>query len=372
MMTSSNIGLYVHIPFCKRKCNYCDFCSFASDDAERSRYVDALVADIESYRGAGVALNSIFFGGGTPSLLSTDEFTKIYEAIKRTFNISPDSEFTIEINPATIAPEKLAAYKASGVNRISIGLQSVRENELKILGRIHTYADFLNTYKLCRDAGFDNINVDLMYAFPEQTAESLRESVNEVIRLSPEHISLYGLILEKGTPLYKMKDSLVFPDEDTELSMYRLVTELLSKAGYSHYEISNYAKTGCESRHNLKYWRDQEYIGVGLSAYSYFLGERYGKCADMSSYIEDPMSKAYSEKIAPDEEKKEYVMLALRLAEGLSFADYKARFSEDFMMGRERLVSEYERLSLLRVTEEGIALTEDGFYVSNTVISSLM
>ena len=371
-MTTKNIGLYVHIPFCKRKCNYCDFCSFAAGDEERSKYVDALIRDIESYRGLGVGLDTVFFGGGTPSLLTPGEFIKVCAAIKDSFKFSSDTEFTVEANPATVDLAKLLAYRESGVNRISLGLQSIHENELKILGRIHSYDEFLTTFGLCRDAGFDNINIDLMYAFPEQTLTSLRKTVDEVISLSPEHISLYGLILEEGTPLYKMRDNLVFPDEDTELSMYRLVTERLADSGYSHYEISNYAKPGRESRHNLKYWRDEEYIGVGLSAYSYFRGERYGKCADMAAYLEDPAAKAYSERINSSEEKKEYIMLALRLAEGLSFADYRGRFSEDFRCGREQLISDYERLSLLRVTDAGISLTEEGFYVSNTIISSLM
>ncbi len=371
-MTSNSIGLYVHIPFCKRKCSYCDFCSFAADDLSREKYIDALVLDIESYKEQGVGIDTLFFGGGTPSILSVGEFTRICRSIQNTFEISPECEFSVEINPATADAEKLMAYRDLGVNRISIGLQSIHRNELKILGRIHTYDEFLNTYKLCRDAGFDNINVDLMYAFPEQTTESLCETINEVIRLSPEHISLYGLILEEGTPLYEMKDSLVFPDEDTELSMYRLATGLLSKVGYSHYEISNYAKPGYESRHNLKYWRDEEYIGVGLASYSYFMGERYGKSTDMASYFVNPRENVYREKITCEEEKKEYIMLALRLARGLSFADYRARFSEDFTVGRENLISQYERLSLISVTGHGIALTEEGFYVSNTIISSLM
>ena len=371
-MTNKNVGLYVHIPFCKRKCNYCDFCSFSADDDVRSRYVDAIIRDIKSYKDFGVGIDSIFFGGGTPSLLSPREFFKVRSAIEDTFKISPDTEFTIEANPATVDKEKLLAYRESGVNRISLGLQTIHENELKILGRIHSYNDFLSTLCLCRDTGFDNINIDLMYAFPRQTVDSLRETVDEVISLSPTHISLYGLILEEGTPLFRMKDSLVFPDEDTELSMYRLVTERLSSAGYSHYEISNYARRGCESRHNLKYWHDEEYIGVGLSAYSYFRGERYGKCADMIAYLDNPTENAYFEKITLDEEKKEYIMLALRLASGLSFSDYEMRFSEDFRVGRADRLLEYERLSLLRMTDKGVSLTEEGFYVSNTIISSLI
>lgn len=371
-MISKSIGLYVHIPFCLRKCNYCDFCSFACDAQTRGKYVDALISDIASYCGRGISVDTIFFGGGTPSILSPDEFSRICEAIAKSFEISKELEFTIEANPATVDKEKLMSYKSAGVNRISLGLQSIHENELKMLGRIHSYDDFLATYSLCRAVGFDNINVDLMYAFPNQTVESLGQTLREVTAISPEHISLYGLILEAGTPLYEMRESLVFPSEETELSMYRLATETLSRAGYSHYEISNYARAGCESRHNLKYWRDMEYIGVGLSAYSYFNGVRYGKTGDMALYLKDPSANAYTERINESEQKKEYIMLSLRLSEGLSFADYRARFSEDFLSGREKQISEYERLGLLSRTEGGIALTERGFYLSNTIISSLM
>jgi oxygen-independent coproporphyrinogen-3 oxidase len=338
----------------------------------RDEYIGALISDIESYGGRGITLDSIFFGGGTPSVLSPNEFLKVCDSLKSTFDISPDCEFTVEANPATLNREKLSAYISAGVNRISLGLQSIHENELKILGRIHSYDEFLTTYRLCREHGIDNINVDLMYAFPEQTLDSFRETLDTVLALFPEHISLYGLILEEGTPLYKNKENFLFPDEDTELSMYLLSSKLLSDAGYTHYEISNYSKAGLESRHNLKYWRDEEYIGVGLSAYSYFGGARYGKTRDMHSYLKAPTENEYLEIISEEERKKEYIMLSLRLREGLSFADYRERFSEDFISGREEEIAEYERLLLISVTDGGIALTEQGFYVSNTIISSLI
>ena len=372
MMTSKNIGLYVHIPFCKRKCADCDFCSFADGEVSKNEYIDALISDIESYKGRGVSLDSIFFGGGTPSMLSGDELLRICESIKKAFKISSDTEFTLEANPATVSAENLSGYISAGVNRISIGLQSIHENELKILGRIHTYDEFKTTHSLCRDAGIKNINVDLMYAFPRQTVESLTETLNNVLALSPEHISLYGLILEEGTPLYNIRDSFEFPDEDDELLMYRTAADILKKAGYLHYEISNYAREGFESRHNLKYWRDAEYIGVGLSAYSYFEGVRYGKGRDMREYLTSPTKNAYFEPISRAEEKKEYVMLALRLRDGLSYSDYKARFSEDFTLGKEGMIVKYEKLGLLHSHPDGIALTDEGFYLSNTIISSLM
>ena len=372
-MTTKPIGLYVHIPFCKRKCNYCDFCSFDRvDGGKREEYINALLSDIESYRGLGVSLNSVFFGGGTPSLLSPIEFERIFKKIEEVFEILPNSEITVEANPATLDLEKLLKYKSLGVNRISLGLQSIHENELKFLGRIHSYGDFLKTYELCRSVGFDNINVDLMYAYPTQTKESLSQTLDAVCSLSPEHISLYSLILEEGTPLYDKRESLIFPSEDTEGEMYALITDKLSQNGYLHYEISNYAKAGRESRHNLKYWRDEEYIGVGIASYSYFHGERYGKTDDMSAYISSPSESLYKEKIDTKAEKEEFIMLALRLSEGISLTEYKRRFDEDFLLGRQDRLSNYERLGLVRITSDRVCLTERGFYVSNTIISSLM
>ena len=372
-MTSKSIGLYVHIPFCKRRCNYCDFCSFAEGEGvPREKYIEALIADIESYGGREVSLDTVFFGGGTPSLLSPSELSKIVNSIRKTFEIDEGCEFTLEANPATLNREKLISYMENGVNRISLGLQSIHENELKILGRIHSYDDFLKTFRLCRECGITNINVDLMYSFPEQTEESLRKTLNTITELSPEHISLYGLILEEGTPLYERRLVLAFPDEDKELSMYRLAANLLRSRGYLHYEISNYSKEGFRSKHNLKYWRDEEYIGVGLSAYSYFGGERYGRTRDISEYLKAPTDRAYCERITPSDEREEYVMLALRLSEGLSLDGYRRRFNEDFEVGREEKLSEYERLGLLKIKDGCISLTEEGFYVSNTIISSLI
>ncbi len=367
-MIADTVGLYVHIPFCVRKCNYCDFCSFSDiSKADRERYIDLLCAEIKAYKSRGVKLDTVFFGGGTPSLLSIEEFGKIVSAIKSSFNVTELCEFTVEANPKTLSREKVLFYISEGVNRISIGLQSIHENELKFLGRIHTFEDFLESYRLVRECGIENINVDLMYGIPEQTCESFEQTLRTVTALSPEHLSLYGLILEEGTPFYELRDSLPIIGEDGECDMYYTAARLLSECGYRHYEISNYAKPNYECRHNLKYWRCEEYIGVGLSAYSYLGGERYGNTRELIKYV--AAAREYTE--TPNE-SYEYVMLRLRLAEGFSLSDYKLRFGKDFIFGREQTLARLEKAECISLRSDRLSLTEKGFYVSNYILTELI
>ena len=372
MMTTKPIGLYVHVPFCVRKCNYCDFCSFpeSSVNAEdRAEYLDTLIAEILGYkRHPKITVDTVFFGGGTPSLLLPTEIEKLFVAIRETFEILPDAEITIEANPRTLSREKLEIYRALGINRLSIGLQSIHENEQKSLGRIHNCADFLDNFNLAREVGFDNISVDLMYGIPEQTPDSFSETLDTVMALRPEHISAYGLIIEEGTPFFEMQENLNLPTEDTECDMYRLAVEKLSSAGYSHYEISNYARDGHESRHNLHYWRLDEYIGVGVAAHSYFDGRRYCNSESLSDYTANSRSCTDND----DEREFEYAMLVFRLAEGLSLSDFEARFSHSFEDGREELISRYTSLGYMRRDGDRLALTDDGMYVSNAILSELL
>jgi oxygen-independent coproporphyrinogen-3 oxidase len=372
-MKADQIGLYVHIPFCVKKCNYCDFCSFANIDIEtRAKYINSLCREIKGYNGKSIRIDSLFFGGGTPTLLSVEEFKKIVDAIRTTFVMSDNLEFSMEANPGTVVHEKLLEFIKLGVNRFSIGLQSIHENELKILGRIHTYDDFLKTYNDMRELGITNINVDLMYGLPEQNIDSFHETLKMVTSLSPEHISVYGLILEDGTPFFRMKDSLNLPSEDEECNMYYSASEHLKANGYNHYEISNYSKPGYESRHNLKYWKNKEYIGVGASAYSYLDGRRYGNTDDMSKYIEGTEIISYDESIDINTEKYEYVMLALRLREGFSLNEYKNKFAEDFLIGREETVSKLINGGYISLSDGRISLTESGFYISNYILTELL
>ena len=374
-MTTDLIGLYVHIPFCKSKCAYCDFVSFGNALCEyEEKYVSALIDEISEYkREEKIGIDTIFFGGGTPSLLSPESLKKIMTAIRKVFEIFPDAEITVEANPKTLSEEKLVAYRELGINRISLGLQSIHEKELKILGRIHNFDEFLESYELCRRFGIANINVDLMYGIPEQTKESFRETLGKVIALSPEHISAYGLILEEGTRLYEMKDALTLPSEDEECEMYYLAAKMLYDAGYSHYEISNYSKEGKRSRHNLKYWHDSEYIGVGLAAHSYFGKKRYFNTSLFSEYF-SPERKEYrqTEEISETDAAYEYAMMNLRLSDGLSLSDYERKFSRSFLLGREELIEEFIGGGYMTLADGRLSLTDSGFYVSNSILSSLL
>ncbi len=373
-MTTDGRGLYIHVPFCVRKCNYCDFCSFGiSEIAWREKYIDRLCTEIESYKGQDITIDSVFFGGGTPSLLTPDEFRRIVCTVRECFVVSPLAEFTVEANPKTLDEKKLLNFVECGVNRLSIGLQSIHENELKILGRIHNFEGFLESYNLARRCGIKNLNVDLMYGIPEQTMDSFEKTLKKIIKLSPEHISLYGLILEEGTPFFKMKEDLPLPSEDTECDMYYLAAKMMADSGYSHYEISNYARPGLECRHNLKYWHCDEYIGVGVSAYSYFGGCRFGNTDDIDEYLSSPCTKYdYRERLDVDSLAYEYVMLGLRLAEGISLDEYKYRFGRDFLSGREKIIDDLKVGGYLSVDNGRIRLTEKGFYVSNSILTELI
>lgn len=371
-MTNKSLGLYVHIPFCKRKCSYCDFCSGAGyTQAERHAYIERLVEEIKGYKSKPKKkLTSIFFGGGTPSLLTGKEFEKITRSIKENFEISEDFEFTVEANPGTLDREGLLEYKRLGVNRLSIGLQSIHENELKILGRIHNYEDFVTVFRMAREVGFDNINVDLMYSIPEQNSESLKKTLDAVLSLSPEHISAYSLILEEGTPLYENRGSYSFPDDDVDAQNYDLICRTLSQNGYLHYEISNYARNGRESRHNLIYWRAKEYIGVGVSAHSYYGGVRYSNSSSFNDYLNGVSGD--KRPLSARERAYEYVMLGLRLGTGISLSKYKEKFGEDFLLGREEIIGRLRENGLLDMREDRIFLTEKGLYVSNAVLVELL
>ena len=371
-MTTKPIGLYVHVPFCVRKCAYCDFCSYPESGvsvASREEYISALAEEIRGYKRAErIALDTVFFGGGTPSLLSHAEMRKIFSAIADTFDVLPNAEITLEANPGTLTEEKLRAYKSLGVNRISIGLQSIHENELKNLGRIHSCTEFFESFKMARASGFENISVDLMYGIPEQTLDSFGKTLDAVIALSPEHVSAYGLIIEEGTPFFNCRESLPLPTEDNECDMYELAVAKLRAAGYSHYEISNYAKTGRASRHNLHYWRREEYVGVGVAAHSFFDGKRYSNPASLDAYLSGDRRHVDTETDASFER----AMLAFRLAEGLSLSDYEKEFSHSFLDGREDAIERFVALGFIKREGDRLALTDSGMYVSNAILAELL
>lgn len=373
-MTTKAVGIYLHTPFCVRKCNYCDFCSFPQADVIwREEYIHSLVREISLYKGRKIAVDSIFFGGGTPSLLSDSELRLVVKTVRESFDVTADCEFTVEVNPGTLTREKAHIFSDLGVNRISMGLQSIHENELKILGRIHNFDDFLTSYRLVGEAGINNVNIDLMYGIPEQTSNSFLETLQAVCALSPRHLSLYGLILEEGTPFYGNRPFLNLPTEDSECDMYYAACKLLRERGYSHYEISNYAKPGFECRHNLKYWRCREYIGFGLSAYSYFGGKRFGNSKIPEEYFKNCGVKYdYEELVDKACRAYEFVMLGLRTKDGISLSEYKERFGCDFQIGREDVISRLIQGGLMIALDDRLSLTERGFYVSNLILSELL
>ena len=370
-MTTDRLGLYVHIPYCVRKCNYCDFCSLpCGRDGVPDAYVARLCDEIESYRDrVSVPLDTVYFGGGTPSLLSVGQMQRIFASIRDTFTFSPCAEITFEANPGTLTKDKARAFYKLGFNRISLGLQSIHEKEMKKLGRIHTYEEFLSCYRAVRTAGFDNVSVDLMYGIPYQTKESFEESVRAVVALSPEHISAYGLILEEGTPFFS-GDGLPLPSLDDECDMYGIVGEILGAAGYEHYEISNYARDGFRSRHNSLYWHLGEYIGVGAAAHSFLQGRRFYNTDDVGLYIDGTQSQTVCDE--DTDIAYEYVMLGLRLKEGISLADYERRFGRSLTEGKEAVIERLSREGLLILADGRIALTERGFYLSNSILIEIL
>ena len=373
-MRTDRLGLYVHIPYCVKKCNYCDFCSLPQGGAGvPDDYVEALCAEIASYkRDDRLCLDTVYFGGGTPSLLSPLQMEKIVLEICNAFYISDSAEITLEANPGTVTEEKAVAYKRLGFNRVSLGLQSIHEKEMKKLGRIHNYQDFLSSFNLLRKAGFDNINVDLMYGIPYQSKDSFKETLDAVIGLSPEHISAYGLILEAGTPLFSEIDVLPLPTQDEECDMYDACRDLLKKSGYEHYEISNYAKPGKRSRHNMLYWNLTDYIGVGAAAHSYFEGERYSNTDNVSEYI-SLVKAGDNTRITSDVDAEfEYVMLKLRLSDGFSLSEYEERFGSSFTDGKEDIIRKFIEQGLMTLSDGRLALTERGFYLSNSILVEIL
>lgn len=374
-MNPETLGLYVHLPFCKKKCNYCDFCSFPDLDARtRGDYLHALAEEIGSYGGEEhPPVDTVFLGGGTPSLLTPDEIGDLFSALRKTFRILPDAEITAEANPGTLDKEKVAALVRAGVNRLSIGLQSIHDRELATLGRIHTYADFLDAYRVAREGGIANIGVDLMYAFPTLAAASFHETLCTVARLSPEHISAYGLIVEDGTPFGERRETLALPSEDEEVAMYEDACRTLGEAGYLHYEVSNYARPGYECRHNLRYWHEEEYLGFGVAAHSYYRGVRFANSRDFSAYLQGKCKQYRTKEVIDKEnEAEEYTLLALRTSEGIDLSLYEKRFLRSFLEGREETVRRFVAAGAARLSDGHFAFTERGLYIGNSLTAELL
>ena len=354
MQNKEELSLYIHIPFCVRKCGYCDFLSAPADEKARDRYVQALLMEIERYQGTETAdrkIKTLYIGGGTPSILSVDQLDRIIQKIKCTFNFYGDIEASMEMNPGTASKEKCRALYQMGINRLSIGLQSTNDKELKTLGRIHSYEDFLNTYAWCREAGFQKINVDLMAALPYQTVESYTTGLRKIIRLAPEHISAYSLILEEGTPFYQKYNSGCYPlpDEEQERLMYRETEQILAQAGSERYEISNYAKRGYACRHNLVYWQGGDYLGLGLGSSSYMDGVRFHNTTDFDTYVNQGAHVEDREELSMQAKMEEFMFLGLRVMAGVSGTEFEKRFGKTMEDVYGDVLRKHEEEGLLRI-----------------------
>ena len=396
MQNKEELSLYIHIPFCVRKCGYCDFLSAPADEKARDRYVQALLMEIERYQGTETAdrkIKTLYIGGGTPSILSVDQLDCIMQKIKYTFNFCDDIEASMEMNPGTASKEKCRALYQMGINRLSIGLQSTNDMELKTLGRIHSYEDFINTYTWCREAGFQNINVDLMAALPYQIVESYTTGLRKIIRLAPEHISAYSLILEEGTPFYQKYNSGCYPlpDEEQERLMYRETEQILAQAGYERYEISNYAKKGYACRHNLVYWQGGDYLGLGLGSSSYMDGVRFHNTTDFNTYVNQGAYVEDREELSVQAKMEEFMFLGLRVMAGVSGTEFEKRFGKTMEDVYGDVLRKHEEEGLLQIERkedrkeaaasepakgktniEKVMLTTKGVDVSNYVFADFL
>ena len=378
------IGIYIHIPFCKQKCEYCDFISYSQKENLVEKYIIALIKSIEyskkNLNMKNYKVNTIYIGGGTPSFINSKYIIKIIEKVRECFNVSKNAEITIELNPGTVNEEKVIDYKNAGINRVSIGLQAVQDNLLKMLGRIHTFEEFENTYDLIVKNNFKNINVDLMLGLPNQTIENIEESVQKIISLNPNHISVYSLIVEEGTPIERKITNgiLNLPEEDLERKMYYKVKELLEKNNYNHYEISNFAKKGFESKHNMNCWNQEEYLGFGLASHSYFENKRFSNIENLDEYIKNIEENNFDKNIIVHEiqseeaKKKEYMLLGLRKIEGVSISKFEQKFRIHPLFYFRFEISKLEEENLIEVDLDNIKLTKRGLDLANIVWSEFI
>lgn len=400
------LELYLHIPFCVKKCDYCDFLSGPFGAENRKAYTEALLREIQALPDdLDREIVSVFTGGGTPSLLDAPDMERIMTALRDKFEFSENAEITIEANPGTLSSDKLEIYRASGINRLSLGLQSTDNRELQILGRIHTYEEFLESYELARTAGFDNINIDLMSAIPEQTCEKWIHNLRTAAELKPEHISAYSLIVEEGTPFAQRE--LKLPDEEQEYQMYEDTADILKSYGFEQYEISNYAKNGYECRHNLGYWKRTEYLGLGLGAASltdedlwkHLCGERssgnferecineeyrspeqaeYRFCntRNMQEYLENSRNPRMLRRdiavLSEKEQQEEFMFLGLRMTKGISVQEFRERFGKEIDEIYGKVLRKYEAMGFMEKSSGFWRFTRKGIHVSNHILSDFL
>ena len=376
---NGGMELYLHMPFCVRKCAYCDFLSFPSGAKTQRMYAKRLMEDIGvmGKRYGEIPVETIFIGGGTPSVPDSGLIVEIMEHVRHAFHVADGAEISMEANPGTVTREKLTDYRKAGINRLSFGLQSANDRELKLLGRIHTWAEFLESFTLARECGFANLNIDLMSALPGQTCESWKETLSRVTDLDPEHISAYSLIIEEGTPFGERYGSeegrKLLPDEDSEREMYHETKRFLKDCGYERYEISNYAKPGRECRHNIGYWTGVPYLGLGLGASSYLDGCRFNVNPDMKQYLEEkPGMFTDIEKLTKKDMEEEFFYVGLRMTAGVSLSEFERRFGISAKEVYPGLMETFVKEKAARFEGDRFVLTDYGLDVSNYIMAQFL
>ena len=377
MKTNRDIGIYCHLPFCQRKCAYCDFYSGCFYDLADA-YIDAILKEADRYamEYPKLSVSTLYLGGGTPSSLTEKQLERLLNGLFDRFDLTEVLEVTVEANPATLDEKKLIALKKAGVTRISIGVQSTDDRELETLSRLHSFEEFLETYRLVTRY-FDNVSLDLMFGLPDQTVESFELTLRRITALSPAHISLYALKIEEGTRFGQMRDSLALPDDDAVATMYLLANRILTEFGYEQYEISNYARQGCLSKHNLRYWEGKEYIGLGPAAHSYFDGVRYANKADIHAYVNalhsgDIPKRSEEYRMMRDDLLEEAIILPLRLVKGLDTSRLFDTYGYDILSESADLIALYIKEGYMKLDGTVLSFTPKGFLVSNTILSELI
>lgn len=377
-MDKKELGIYIHIPFCKQKCYYCDFISFANKNEKQEQYIKAIKKEIDTYEFEKYNVTTIYIGGGTPSYIESKYIVGLIEKLKSKLTNNETKfdkmEITIEVNPGTVTKQKLQDFKSCGINRLSIGLQTTNNNLLKQIGRIHTYEEFLETYNMAKEVGFENINVDLMLGLPNQTIKDLKDSLEKVIRLGATHISVYSLIVEEGTVISKLLDEekIELPSEETEREMYWYVKNTLELNGYKHYEISNFAKENKYSKHNMNCWKQEEYIGLGVAAHSYLNDTRFSNANNIEDYINNVENKEIEEAQTLEDKQNEFMLLGLRMLNGVDIASFKQKFGQNpIYLYRYRLNKLVED-GLVVIDLNHIKLTNKGLDLANLVFEEFI
>lgn len=383
-MNKEELGIYIHIPFCKRKCYYCDFISYPGKMNLASKYIEALCKEIQQFDFSKYNVTTIYIGGGTPSFIETENIEKIFEILRKKLKNNETKfenvEITIEVNPGTTDIKKLKLYKEIGINRLSIGLQCVQDKLLKQIGRIHTYKQFLDTYKIAKEVGYNNINVDLMIGLPNQSIQDIKESLDKITSLNPTHISVYSLIVEEGTVIEnQIKHGLInLPDEELERNMYWYVKDYLELKNYNQYEISNFSKIGFESKHNLNCWNQEQYIGFGIAAHSYIKNIRFGNTEKLEKYIENveagnfKLNRNIEEKQTKEEQEKEFMMLGFRKIKGVNIAKFKEKFVDNPIFLYKNQLDKLVTEGLIEVDLNYIHLTNKGLDFANLVFEEFI